>query len=73
MQLIGKRVQKKYKLVRILNEDVSSRLNAMGIIPGSEVEIVRRTLLGSAVYVVVNHRAFGITKSVMNFLELQPS
>lgn len=72
VQETGVKKVRKYKLERILSEDLSARLNAMGIRPGSEIKIVRRTLLGSSYYVIVNHRSFGIGKSVLDHLQLRP-
>ncbi len=64
--------KRKYKLERILNEELSMRLSAMGIRPGNEIEIVRKTALGSSYYIVINHRSFGVGKSVLDHLQLRP-
>lgn len=67
-----RKTSRKYKLERILDKELSTRLSAMGIRPGNEIEIVRKTLLGSSYYIVVNHRSFGVGKSVIDFLQLRP-
>jgi len=67
-----RKTRKKYELEGILDKELSTRLSAMGIRPGNEIEIVRKTLLGSSYYIVVNHRSFGVGKSVIDFLQLRP-
>lgn len=65
------KIGRRYILKDIKNQKVALRFLSMGILPGKEIFICRKTLSGSTIYIQTNRRVYGLAKGIFDSLDLE--